>query len=184
MLKSILCLRMNFVSLQKDNLHSTKLLYDQNRTYIHLFFAISSPFEGHCSNIQSLQIFKLSCEFYETLAGVKLSEAFPAYGKTIIYPYMAEGLNRADCSLQTVRGELSSGWERKGSNLVIKVEIPFNCQSEVWIPVKADASVTESGKTIESVKEITLVKKEGNFTVYRIGSGSYRFEVRYPSGKS
>ena len=29
--------------------------------------------------------------FYETLAGVKLSEAFPAYEKTIIHPYMLKG---------------------------------------------------------------------------------------------
>ena len=122
--------------------------------------------------------------FYETLAGVKLSEAFPAYEKTIIHPYMAEGLSRVDCSLQTVRGKLSSGWERSGNSLALKIEIPFNCQSEVWIPVKTDASVTESGKPIESVKEITLVKKEGDFIVCRIGSGNYRFEVRYPSGKS
>lgn len=121
--------------------------------------------------------------FYETLAGVKLSEEFPAYEKTIIHPNFAEGLNRVNCSLQTVRGKLSSGWERKGSILKLNVEIPFNCQSEVWIPNDGKTKVYESGKPVGDKKEITLVKQSGDFNVYKIGSGSYHFEVRYPSDK-
>ncbi len=121
--------------------------------------------------------------FYETLAGVKLSEEFPAYEKTIIKPYFAEGLNRVICSLQTVRGNFSSGWERNGSTLKLNMEIPFNCQSEVWIPNKGLSEVLESGKLVSRQKEIILVRKTGNFNVYKIGSGRYSFEVRYPAGK-
>jgi alpha-L-rhamnosidase len=121
--------------------------------------------------------------FYETLAGVKLSEEFPAYKKTIIKPYFAEGLNRVNCSLQTVRGKLSSGWERNGSTVKLHVEIPFNCQSEVWIPKKGLSEVLESGKPVGYIKEITLVRQTGDFNVYKIGSGHYNFEVRYPAGK-
>jgi len=121
--------------------------------------------------------------FYETLAGIKLVESSPAYGKTIIQPYFAEGLNRVDCSLQTVRGNLSVNWERKNSTLKLKVGIPFNCESEVWIPAGKGFTVMESGAPVSTKKEITLIKTTGDFNVYRIGSGSYRFEVKYPAGK-
>ena len=122
--------------------------------------------------------------FYETLAGINLSENSPAYKKTILHPYLAEGLNRVDCSLQTVRGRLESSWERTKNILKMAVEIPFNCRSEVWIPVKGASTVWESGEPIASKKEITLVGKTGDFNVYLIGSGIYRFEVRqYPARK-
>jgi len=116
--------------------------------------------------------------FFETLAGVRLVEEFPAYERTVIHPYLAEGLNRVDCSLQTVRGKLSVGWERKNSTLKLKVEIPFNCQSEVWIPMEKGWDVLESGRAISSMKEITLVKQTGSFNVYLIGSGNYHFETK------
>ena len=122
--------------------------------------------------------------FYETLAGINLKEEVPAFGKTMLRPYFPPGLNRVICSVQTVRGKLESSWERNGNTLVMKVEIPFNCQSEIWIPGGKEARLTESGRQVENQKGITLLKKEGNYEVYSIGSGRYRFEVRYPAGKS
>ncbi len=121
--------------------------------------------------------------FYENLAGIGLSEEFPAYKRTVIHPYFAKGLNHVDCTLQTVRGKLISGWERSGSTLKMKLEIPFNCSSEVWIPADSNSRIMESGKPVESKKEITLLRKEGDFVVFFIGSGSYLFEVRYPAEK-
>ena len=88
--------------------------------------------------------------FYQALAGLNLSEEFPAYKKTIIHPYFAKGLNRVDCALETVRGRVSSGWLRQGSTLKLKIEIPFNCESEVWVPNDGRSSITESGKAITS----------------------------------
>jgi len=68
-------------------------------------------------------------------------------------------------------------------SLKLKIEIPFNCESEVWLPNENQSSITESGKAIASKKEITLLKKEGDFNVYRTGSGTYNFELRYPAEK-
>jgi alpha-L-rhamnosidase len=121
--------------------------------------------------------------FYDRLAGIQLSDDFPAYEKTTIHPFFAKDLHHVECSLQTIRGKLVSNWEKNGSTLKMKIEIPFNCRSEVWIPADKNAKITESGKPIESTKEITLIKKEGDFNVYRIGSGSYQFEIRYPAEK-
>ena len=68
-------------------------------------------------------------------------------------------------------------------SLKLKIEIPFNCESEVWIPNGGRSSITESGKAIASKKEITLLGKEGDSNVYRTGSGNYFFDVRYPAEK-
>jgi alpha-L-rhamnosidase len=121
--------------------------------------------------------------FYEALAGVRLLESYPAYGRTILKPYLPDNLNRVDCTLQTVRGEVKSSWEKDGSILKMIVEIPFNCQSEVWIPGKNGSVITESGKPVNGATGITFVKREGDFSIYKIGSGNYRFEVREPAGK-
>jgi alpha-L-rhamnosidase len=82
-----------------------------------------------------------------------------------------------------VRGDFSSAWEKKGNSLVMTIEIPFNCQSEVCIPSKPGSAIYESGKPVERSEGITFVKWEGNNSVYKIGSGKYRFEVRLPAGK-
>ena len=116
--------------------------------------------------------------FYDTLSGIRLMEEFPAYQKTIIHPSFVDGLNKVECSLQTVRGRLVSEWVRTASNLKMKVEIPFNCQSEVWVPSYKNAVITESGQPVQNKKEITLLKRVGDFTVYLIGSGSYSFETK------
>ncbi len=121
--------------------------------------------------------------FYETLAGIRLLENYPAYGKTILHPYIPVDLGRVDCKLQTVRGDFSSGWVKRGNTLEMNIEIPFNCQSEVWLPFKPGSVIYESGKPVENAEEVTLVKKEGDVIAYKIGSGRYRFEVRFPSGK-
>ncbi len=116
--------------------------------------------------------------FYKTLTGINLLEKFPAYKRTIIHPYLADGLNRANCSLQTVRGTVASGWERTKSTLKMQVEVPFNCLSEVWIPAKKSSKVYESGIPVVQKKEITRIGKTDDFEVYLIGSGNYHFEVR------
>lgn len=121
--------------------------------------------------------------FYETLAGVRLQESSPAYGKTILKPYIPDDLNRVDCALGTVRGDLRTAWKKNGSGLEMMVEIPFNCQSEVWIPCKEGSDITESGKPVKEAPGITFLRREGNSSIFKIGSGKYRFEVRFPSGK-
>lgn len=121
--------------------------------------------------------------FYETLAGIELDEDFPAYEKTTIHPYFPKDLNRAEAVIETVRGKLSSAWERVGDQLVMKVSIPFNCRSEVWIPNKNQIELMESGVPIARKKEITLLKKVGDFDVYAIGSGQYKFEAKYLAGR-
>lgn len=121
--------------------------------------------------------------FYENLAGINLVEDFPAYGRTILRPWIPGDLKRVDCTLQTVRGKLESSWEKEGNKLIIKIEIPFNCSSELWVPSGAGSVITESGTSPEKSKEVALVKKTGEHSVYRLGSGKYLFEVRSPSGK-
>jgi len=38
-------------------------------------------------------------------------------------------------------------------SLKLKIEIPFKCVSEVWVPNDGRSSITESGKTITSKKK-------------------------------
>jgi alpha-L-rhamnosidase len=118
--------------------------------------------------------------FYKSLAGIEPSDQYPAFGKTTIRPFFAKGLNRVDCSLQTIRGKLSSGWIRHGNVVILKIEIPFNCKSEIWIPVDQNTRISESGKPIETASDISLVKKLKDYRVYEIGSGEYVFEIKYP----
>jgi alpha-L-rhamnosidase len=121
--------------------------------------------------------------FYDTLAGIRLSEDQPAFMKTIIKPFLPEGLNNANCELETIRGKISSSWKRNKNEFILTVNIPFNCKSEIWLPVKPNSVLLESGKPINQAKEISHLKSADSAEVFLVGSGIYNFVVKDPSDK-
>lgn len=69
-------------------------------------------------------------EFYvKSLCGVR--PAKPGYTEVSIRPYLASGLDRAGCRLQTEVGCIASSWERKGERVTLTVEIPWGVTARV-----------------------------------------------------
>lgn len=122
--------------------------------------------------------------FYRALAGIRLDEAHPAYRAFTIKPYLAPGLQRASARIDTVRGAISSSWERRGGHVVLDVEVPFNTTATVHVPASMSDTVTETGASPTTLRvtppvppTARFLRWEGGHAIFRIPSGRYTFET-------
>jgi len=53
--------------------------------------------------------------------------------------------------------------------------VPANASATLYVPAKAAAEVTESGKAASQAEGVQLVRMEPGRAVFRVGSGSYNF---------
>ena len=61
------------------------------------------------------------------------------------------------------------------------VEIPANTSATVYIPAADASGITEAGKNISSLKELSITGKEEGYVVVKLGSGVYHFESSKPA---
>ncbi len=124
--------------------------------------------------------------FHKYLGGIQPDEDQPGFKNIIIKPIIPTGLNHVDCSLETIHGLVKSSWEKKNGSIVMKVEIPFNCTADIYIPVKDLTSeinsadiVYKNGSVIQrSSRIIRCTPKNQKNVKIRVTSGTYEFTVR------
>ncbi|MBT3201973.1 MAG: family 78 glycoside hydrolase catalytic domain [Phycisphaerales bacterium] len=131
--------------------------------------------------------------FYESVAGIQEPSYYgtrkfgPGYANFQIKPYALGDLTRAEASIKTVRGVISSSWKRTKDSFVLTVEIPVNSKAKVSVPVLGmkGVAITEGGKTvwkndsyIGGVAGITAAARNADWVTFNVGSGSYRFELK------
>ena len=108
--------------------------------------------------------------FHGHVAGIgKLPEA--GYRHFTIAPLVDGPLTRASAHLDTVRGRISSAWEKKGGGFDLQIEIPANTGARVEVP-------TLGKKLSGAPKGLRPAQIHPDRTVLELGSGSYRFSVR------
>lgn len=119
--------------------------------------------------------------FYEVLAGIRL-ENHPVTERVTIAPALVDDLDWVDASVETPNGELAVAWERDGNGYRLKTTIPWNTSATVRLPVAADATVTESGTTLEGSTDeplsgVRTIDRENGAVILEVGSGTYEFEI-------
>lgn len=124
---------------------------------------------------------------YKYLAGIRAPTnkgTSTGYKEIHIKPYIPDDLDWAEASLETVRGNISSRWERTDNQLTMEITIPPNTTGQVSIPTLdwSSVEISESGKTVwdgvqatENQPGILRVKAEDKYVVFEIESGSYEF---------
>ena len=116
--------------------------------------------------------------FYRYIAGIQLDEKNPAYASFIIKPQLLDSLNSAKSSIETIRGTISSEWERQPGLFTLKVSVPFNTSAEIYIPGKKDGEVTESELPVSQLQGATFKGFENGYFMVHIHSGNYEFKSR------
>jgi len=117
----------------------------------------------------------------EDLAGIEPRGA--GYGEIEIRPEVpSSGLDRVAAAIDTVRGEVSSWWWRDGLGFTLDVLIPAGTTALVNVPADDPAVVSElwtghRATPAESAVGVSFVGAGDGRSVYRVGSGSYRFYV-------
>ncbi len=116
-----------------------------------------------------------------------ISPKTPGYETVSVAPQIPLDLERASASVETVRGSVSSEWERDEDNqLTLKVTIPTGSKGEVAIPVRGEISnvtITEGEDTLYEMGEnydtefIRWVENTDDAIVFEVASGEYVFNM-------
>ena len=77
----------------------------------------------------------------------------------------------ARASLNSVYGDVASGWNVEGGRLDVTVTVPPNTKATVRLPGATLQDVTESGTAVASAAGVSNAYQEGEDVVVEIGSG-------------
>jgi alpha-L-rhamnosidase len=111
---------------------------------------------------------------YRVVAGINTDEDDPGFHKIIIAPHPGGKLTMAQAELETLYGKIKSAWTIDQGIFTLDITVPPNTTAQVILPSVSEP-VTENGLDINTVKEITDIKKVGNDEQFAVVSGSYHF---------
>jgi alpha-L-rhamnosidase len=114
--------------------------------------------------------------FYQDLAGIKTVNA--GFKEMVMIPPVISQLNAVNASYETPYGVVKSSWISNNGHFTWHITIPPNSKALVYVPAGTGKAVTESGQAMDTIKDIKLVKMKGGRAIFRVGSGSYNFEVK------
>jgi alpha-L-rhamnosidase len=115
---------------------------------------------------------------FERLAGLEPDDAGPGYARFVVKPHPGGGLAEAEAEHRSVRGRIAAGWHADGERFALAVTVPANASATVHVPARDAASVTEGGVPADGAEGVEPLGMEDGYAVFRVGSGTYRFESR------
>jgi alpha-L-rhamnosidase len=93
-------------------------------------------------------------------------------------PYPVDGLNHVKASYKSARGLVKSEWTKANGQFTWNITVPCNSTATVYVPITADKNkVSESGKKAASSKGVKFLRQTDQYSVFKVGSGSYSFKV-------
>ena len=112
---------------------------------------------------------------YRDVAGIDTYADSSGYKHIEIKPHIGGGLTYANADLKTYYGNVSSHWKNDSGKFQLDIEIPANTKATVYIPADSIESVLESNSALSATNDVTVIGKENNYIMVRIGSGTYHF---------
>jgi alpha-L-rhamnosidase len=111
--------------------------------------------------------------FFYGVAGILPSEPGVGFKRIMFKPQLLPGLRWARATYRSMHGLITSHWRREGERLLWDITVPPNTTATVYLPAADAAAVTESGQPLESVPEIQVVGRQGDYVVLEVASGRY-----------
>ena len=115
---------------------------------------------------------------YQTVAGIDIDAAQPAYKHFFLRPLPGDGITSAKASFHSMRGKIESDWQIADAVFRWNITVPANTTATVSIPATENALITESGQPIDSANGLKFLRREASAAVYLAQSGSYQFLAR------
>ena len=128
--------------------------------------------------------------FYQQLAGIQPNDAGPGYGKLTLAPNVVGDLTSVSASEQTVRGSVTSAWQRNGTTLTYRVTIPVGASATIDLPLLGgkNSTVREGARTVyaagraaQSDPGLSVGAGTDQSLTLTAGSGTYSFTVTPPA---
>lgn len=122
---------------------------------------------------------------YQVVAGLEIDPELPAYKHALVHPRPAAKLTQARASLDTMHGRLSVDWSLREADGTFDctLSVPPNTTATVTLPAAPEATVSESGKALESAEGIQRIERTNDSALdtaairFVAKSGDYRFSV-------
>jgi alpha-L-rhamnosidase len=131
--------------------------------------------------------------FYRYVAGIQGPNFYgeenmkPGYQEFKIKPFPLGDLTSATASVQTIKGKISSSWEKKENTFNLNVEIPVNSTAYVSIPKLGMKNVTISENGIpvwvdyrfnNEPEGIETGMDDKDYITLKVESGKYSFKLK------
>ena len=114
--------------------------------------------------------------FYSVLAGIRVDYDEMGTDPITIQPYIAEGVEWAHASHLLPQGHLEVRWNKEPDGMLqLQVDVPVSAKVVVAIPSSDAGGITESGRALSEMPEITFLRKKKGYVLVRIESGTYTF---------
>jgi alpha-L-rhamnosidase len=109
---------------------------------------------------------------YRYAAGIDTTPDAPGFKEIIIHPHIDARMTSARAEYDSIYGKIISDWDGTPSGpFSLRVTIPANTSARIFLPAIAGAHVFQDGAPLDTYPE-------NGSLVARVGSGSYRFDVK------
>ena len=122
-------------------------------------------FKGGMNSHNHAMFAGVASSFYTRLAGITALK--PGFAEIGIRPVMPKSLSFAEATQETIRGRVTTRWERKNGHIEVTVTLPVNTTARIALPVMAKPPAAPEG--------CTFIGMEADRAVYTAGSGAYSF---------
>jgi alpha-L-rhamnosidase len=116
--------------------------------------------------------------FFKALAGIQPAPDAVGFDRILIKPQPVGDLKWARATYHSVRGPVSSAWEKTDGQFKLRVTIPANATATVHVPADDARRVTENGRSATASPGVKFLRMQGNAAVFAVGSGNYEFASR------
>ncbi len=111
---------------------------------------------------------------YQHLAGIQA--ATPGFKEINMKPaFILQEIGFIRASYMTPYGKVKSNWSQTANEFKWDIEVPVNTKATIWLPNEKASATTESGKKLQEVQGLQVLRKEKGYLVCKIGSGNYQF---------
>jgi hypothetical protein len=116
--------------------------------------------------------------FYSGLAGISQQKNTTGYHDIIIRPEVVGDVTNASATYASSYGEIKNAWKKNGDIFVMYTTVPVNSSALIYLPSGNNSVITEGGRKLSQVKDVSLVGYRDGKTILKVGSGSYSFMVK------
>jgi len=116
--------------------------------------------------------------FYKYIAGIQLDELNPAFAEFQVKPLVLDSLGKGKAEIETIRGKVSSEWEKNPDLFTLNLEVPFNTTAKVYLPGNEKDEMKEGGLPLKQRDGIEYLEYKDGVHQLKVHSGKYEFTLR------
>lgn len=109
---------------------------------------------------------------------VGLHETSPGFKTMAVKPHTGGGFTEMKAEHNTPYGRAAAAWYDKDGVFALEVTVPVNTTAEIYVPSPSADKVTLDGAPVADSRDASLDGYADGYTKVRVGSGTYRFEVK------